>query len=143
MPSKPNSRYQSSLREALAHAIACAIQCATKKQTNTAPVARLSASAIQADRGLSATSCVLTRRNWLVAVCRLARRGVDSSDVGEQRGQQIERIGIRTVAQRVVGGPVPFHEQRVAAHRRRRARQRRNELALAARALAARARQLR
>src|SRR5260370_3255727 len=109
MSSKPNSRSQSSLREALAHAIACAIQCATKKQTNTAPVARLSASAIQADRGLSATGCVLTRRNWLVAACRLARPGVDSSDVGAQRWPQIEQRRIGDVDQRAdwILGPFP------------------------------------
>src|SRR5271169_5689905 len=110
MPSKPNSRCQSVSREELAHAIVCAIQCATKKLRNTITVARLSASASQAERGLPSAGRALTRRNWLVAAYRLARRGVDSGDVAEERGQQIERIGIRTIAQRVVGVFVHFHE---------------------------------
>ncbi len=97
-------------REELAHANACAIQCATKKLRNTIPVARLSASAIQAERELPSIGRALMRRNWLVAACRLARRGVDSGDVAEQGRQQIERIGIGTVAQRMVGVLVHFHE---------------------------------
>src|SRR5271167_365099 len=110
MPSKPNSRCQSVSREELAHAIVCAIQCATKTLRNTIPVARLSASASQAERGLASVGRALIRRNWLVAACRLARRGVDSGDVAEQGRQQIERIGIGTVAQRVVGVLMHLHE---------------------------------
>ena len=74
------------------------------------------------------------RRKGQVAAYRRARRGVDTGDVVEQRGQLIERIGIGPVAERVIGVLVDFHEQRVDSDRGRRARQRRDELALAARA---------
>src|SRR5260370_42245483 len=91
------------LAEALAHAIACAIQCETKKLRNTIALARLSANASQAERGLSWIGRAFERRNGLVAACRFARHGLDSCDVGEQGGQQIDRIGIWRVAVRWVG----------------------------------------
>lgn len=55
---------------------------------------------------------------------------VNAFEVVEQRRQQIERIGVGTVAQRVLRILVHFHEHRVDSHRGRGPGQRCYEFAL-------------
>src|SRR6202023_3695991 len=70
----------------------------------------------------------------------LALQLVDSPKISEQRRDQRQWIRIRTVTESVIGVFMHFHEDRIDADGGRRTRQRRDEFALPAGALATGAR---